>query len=191
MQCLKNDPDDLDAAFVFCWIAFNALYGQPAYLRKEEDKWSEWGDIRKFLNLMMKYGKRQMDIAMRRVSEDARKIQDNQFLCRECWVRWNEKKLLSKEQRLNEVCQEKFRDGPSDLFHRLYVLRNQIFHGCSSDRSAKNRESIAPAVSVLRILVPLFREIVRRYPHDESMKTLSFPPSVGEKPSPRKQEERV
>lgn len=178
-DCIKSDPDDLDAAFVFYWIAFNALYGQPIYLKKQDERQGDWNDILKFLGLMTKYGRVFMESVMRKAEEDIQKIQDNQFLCKLCWVRWNEKKLFSKEQRLSELCRESSRDDLCDLFHRLYVLRNQIFHGCSSDRSVKNRESIAPAVIIMRALVPVFREIVRHYGHREDfMRTLSYPPSV-------------
>ena len=178
-DCIKSDPGDLDAAFVFYWIAFNALYGQPTDLKKQDERQGDWNDILKFLGLMTKYGRVFIEPVLRKAKEDGQKIQDNQFLCKQCWVRWNEKKLFSKEQRLSELCQERSRDDLCDLFHRLYVLRNQIFHGCSSDRSAKNRESIAPAVIIMRALVPVFREIVRHYGHREDfMRTLSYPPSV-------------
>ena len=178
-DCIKSDPDDLDAAFVFYWIAFNALYGQPIYLKKQDERQGDWNDILKFLGLMTKYGRVFIEPVLRKAKEDGQKIQDNQFLCKQCWVRWNEKKLFSKEQRLSELCRERSRDNLCDLFHRLYVLRNQIFHGCSSDRSAKNRESIAPAVIIMRALVPVFREIVRLYGHREDfMRALSYPPSV-------------
>ena len=180
-DCIKSDPDDLDAAFVFCWIAFNALYGQPIYLKKQDERQGQgdWNDILKFLGLMTKYGRVSVESAMRKAQEDIQKIQDNQFLCKQCWVRWNENKLFSKEQRLSELCRERSRDNLRDLFHRLYVLRNQIFHGCSSDRSAKNRESIAPAVTVMRALVPVFREIVRHHGYREDfLRTLSYPPSA-------------
>ena len=35
------------------------------------------------------------------------------------------------------------------LFRRLYVLRKQIFHGCSKDGSSKNRPSLRAAAPVL------------------------------------------
>ncbi len=178
-DCIKKDPDDLDAAFVFCWIAFNALYGQPIYLKKQDERRGDWNDILRFLGFAKKYGAVSVESAVCNAEEDIEKIRNNQFLCKQCWVRWSEKKLFSKEQRLSELCREGSRDILLDLFHRLYVLRNQIFHGCSSDRSTKNRESILPAVTVMRALVPVFRETVRHHGYrDDFLKTLSNPPSL-------------
>src|SRR5262245_35475326 len=49
----RADGGDLDAQFIFSWIAFNALYGQARY-RDPDRQWSEIGDISKFLTLMTK-----------------------------------------------------------------------------------------------------------------------------------------
>jgi uracil-DNA glycosylase len=45
---------------------------------------------------------------------------------------------------------------------RLYVLRNQIFHGCSTFQSKANRDSLEPAVAVLSRLVPAFCRVVEQ-----------------------------
>ena len=49
-KLLDSNGEDLDAKFIFCWIAFNALYGQPKYLPHR--KGYEWNDIDKFLSCL-------------------------------------------------------------------------------------------------------------------------------------------
>jgi uracil-DNA glycosylase len=45
---------------------------------------------------------------------------------------------------------------------RLYVLRKQVFHGCSTFQSKANRDSLEPAVAVLSRLVPAFCRVVEQ-----------------------------
>jgi hypothetical protein len=46
------------------------------------------------------------------------------------------------------------------LFRRIRVLRNQIFHGCSTQRDSLNRDTLEPAVRVLETLIPTFVRIL-------------------------------
>jgi hypothetical protein len=47
---------DIDGRFIFLWIAFNALYGQPKYLRREPGcemyGRDEETDLKKFLDVI-------------------------------------------------------------------------------------------------------------------------------------------
>ncbi len=66
------------------------------------------------------------------------------------------------------------------LFGRLYVLRKQIFHGCSKDRGAKNRPSLRAAVPVLERLVSVFIDLVDGRAGDEALlENPPYPPSQG------------
>jgi len=40
------------------------------------------------------------------------------------------------------------------------VLRNQVFHGCSTNRDSLNKDTLDPALEVLGALVRLFLEIM-------------------------------
>lgn len=63
-----------------------------------------------------------------------------------------------------------------NVFDRIYVLRNQVFHGAAKYGSSKNRESVRPAVAVLSKLIPLFRDIVKNQGPEWRIETLPFPP---------------
>lgn len=183
-ECVKRDPLDIDAAFIFYWVAFNSLYGQPTYLYPRGEWAGDKKDFETFLSLMKKWGAISIERIARdpKVQEAIKEIQENQFTCNECWLRWSKKNLMTKEQRLKEKCLAPGR--PSDLnnlFYRLYTLRNQLFHGCSSDRGSKNRDSLESAVTVMKAFVPVFCEIVRHYGHrDPFLQSLAYPPSIRE-----------
>ena len=49
-----------------------------------------------------------------------------------------------------------------DLFGRLYVVRNQIFHGGSSGARSHGMTQVKAGVLLLSRLVPCFREIMRK-----------------------------
>jgi hypothetical protein len=46
------------------------------------------------------------------------------------------------------------------LWGRVRLLRNQIFHGCSSNRGSLNKDALEPALRVLSELIPVFVEVM-------------------------------
>lgn len=46
------------------------------------------------------------------------------------------------------------------LLSRIRVLRNQIFHGCSTSNKGTNRGSLLPCIRVLMIVIPTFLKIM-------------------------------
>jgi hypothetical protein len=43
---------------------------------------------------------------------------------------------------------------------RVRVLRNQIFHGCSTNRDSLNKDALDPALRVLSVLIPVFIDVM-------------------------------
>lgn len=176
----KLEPADWDGRFIFYWIAFNSLYGQPKYLEKRDERTGEGKDIGKFLNEIFFLDPDRVRQNLNAIREDRQKLMRDHFLCDECWKYWHNKQLHTAGERQRESCSHKDRDSDRvQLFARLYVLRKQLFHGCSKDRSTKNREMLKGAVLVLGNLVPLFRDIVQI--HGTRMlflNSLPYPPSV-------------
>jgi len=60
------------------------------------------------------------------------------------------------------------------IFNRFYVLRNQVLHGGATWNSSVNRNQVNDCNSVMKVLVPLFTEIMLNNP-DEEWGTLPFP----------------
>jgi hypothetical protein len=160
--------DDHDGRFIFLWIALNALFGQARYRPDGGDPAGEWGDLARFLNQV-----RQLDQSHRRIRTALAPMGNSvmsllrlPFLHRRYWIEGDTDSLrasLERDRHKAEVAWE--RGQPEmyleELFRRLYVLRNQIFHGASTDRSSANRDSLEAAVPVLAALVPVFRFLMK------------------------------
>ena len=69
------------------------------------------------------------------------------------------------------------------IFERLYILRNQIFHGASKDQSRANRPSLISAVPVLAELVPAFIKAVEDQGDRIRSDGIPYLPFKGEKSS--------
>ena len=76
-----------------------------------------------------------------------------------------------KKRWINHKYKEKARSAIEDnknvsrrvlpiLFSRLYLLRNQIFHGFSTFDSGNNRDSVIKGSCILQNFVPLFIDIM-------------------------------
>lgn len=158
----KCGEGDLDARFVFWWIGFNALYGQARY--RDDRGGSELADIRSFLDLMAKLGPRTVPalLKQRNIKADAETLLRDKYLHDCCWREWDKRKIYDRSGRETVVpsCNEKGDDELFLVFKRLYVLRKQIFHGCSKERSSKNRPSLRAAVPVLELCVNEFLTLV-------------------------------
>ncbi|HKQ50450.1 MAG TPA: hypothetical protein VJZ71_20425 [Phycisphaerae bacterium] len=64
------------------------------------------------------------------------------------------------------------------LFDRLYVMRNQVFHGASTKGSKLNRRALQASATVLMDLLPVFLEIMIDVGIDSDWGAVCFPPDV-------------
>src|SRR5207249_1104162 len=127
----RAQDGDLDAQFIFSWIAFNALYGQARY-RHLDRSWSEIADITRFLRLMTELDRRIAGILREEdLAEHVSCLVQDKFLHDCCWKQWDEHGVFDRDGRNGFVpdCNEKNDDELVQVFKRLYVLRKQIFHG--------------------------------------------------------------
>ena len=159
---LAKESDDPDAACIFFWIAFNAMYA-----RKTADytEGREQQDMSKFLRTVadLDTGKT-VYTALWGCWEDALEgFIANQFVYKPFWD--HEKGIPNNEnwkQRLEEDKQRaqqlhRRQDGlPAmrTLFERLYVLRNQLHHGGSTGSSSRNRRQVEAGAAVMAQIVP-------------------------------------
>jgi len=173
---------DTDGRFVFYWIAFNALYGQPKYLPGSDS--DEESDIKKFFAAIIPLDRRNLIRSeLDGLKFDVDELTNDIFLNKRCWVEWHQRELETARERIKYPFFAGKRDfGLTGMFKSLYVLRNQLFHGCSADRGSKNRDALKRAVKVLGILVPIFKEIVNEQENDGRLNALlgelPYPPST-------------
>jgi hypothetical protein len=167
---LKFDP--LDMRFISLWIAFNALYGQ----RRAHD----WPDIETFLERLLKSDADRVREDLLDMHAESIALLGLEFLYFEYWAsgftddmaETITRNVLQAEFNWAERTPEK---SLLSLFERLYILRNQVFHGSAKYGSSKNRDSIRPSVTLLERLVETFTKIVAA---DERSARWGPPPNV-------------
>ena len=78
---------DLDGKFIFYWIAFNALYGQPRYPREMKGEGDELRDLKSFVRDLcdVPEAARILRHALNSVDQPAADLMRNQFLIKEYW----------------------------------------------------------------------------------------------------------
>lgn len=158
-----EDWEDYHGQFIFYWIAWNALYGRERADRRFDD-----ADMRWFLGLVCDWDQPAICNAL---SPPLKRKADNlikdKFLCEVYWEQGTTRHTERAVDRDYEDAQKRWGDGKTSeylglLFRRLRVLRNQIFHGCSTDRRSLNKPSLVPAVELLGALVPTFLDVTQR-----------------------------
>lgn len=117
-------------------------------------------------------------------TEQTKILSGDMYLNDRSWVVWNQKQHKT-------LCERKSSGFPDSrpglqliqLFRQIYVLRKQIFHGCSSNKGSKNRKALEHCVEILKRFLPVFIQIVRANANDEHLeallKDLPYPPTRG------------
>lgn len=162
----EQDWEDYDyhGPFIFYWIAFNALYGRHDEIRGKKDidaiKW--------FLRQICKLDDGRLTQFLSDIKRKTDRLLQDRFLSKTYWKEGlspNFKRVQEKDFKEAQTAYEgeKFDGYLTILFERLRMLRNQIFHGCSTDRDSLNKDSLLPALEILEELVPQFVKIFKAY----------------------------
>ena len=180
-KSLKEQEWD-EGPFIFYWVAFNALYGRHRETRKGEIE-----DINWFLSRICKLDKEDGSLSLIlddiHIKRKMDSLLNNQFLSK---IYWREKgrlrnfKLdLDDDHKKAQIAYEgrKFDEYLTILFDHLLVLRNQIFHGCSTDKSRSNKGSLRPALTILEELVPQFLKVFKDHGQREKWGKVPYPRS--------------
>jgi hypothetical protein len=191
VENLNDSEKDLDAIFIFYWIAFNALYGQPGYLRHrkrtgaEKEQFGEEVDIEKFLKLLIVLdNERKIQAALTDRREEVNSLIGDIYLNDRSWVVWDQEQHITLSERKSSGFADR-RTGLQliQLFRQIYVLRKQVFHGCSSNKGSKNRKALTNSVEILKRFLAIFIQIVRANANDAHLKALlkdlPYPPTRG------------
>ena len=186
--------NDTDARCVFLWIAFNAAYAIERRAARDEWDGDEPGDWqlreRYFSKLTrLEFKRVRSAIRARRVDGTVLKLMSNVYVFWGFWgsltadpfewENWRHKERFESERdetrRLLGIADRTdARRILSLVFSRLYVLRNQLMHGCATREGSLNRRQVNEGAGLLEILVPLFVDIMADHP-DEDWGEVSFP----------------
>lgn len=176
---------DYEQTFIALWVALNALYGVPESempeIRNGESR--ELKRIAGFVGLLWNSDQETLLDSARATNRKVRMrgFLRNPFLIEPYWREGPSglKKFLSGPMSENRVLQslqdnqaDKFLEG---LLTRIYVLRNQVFHGCSTNSRGTNRGSLLPSIKILMVIVPRFWSIMMRDRDHKKWGKLPYP----------------
>ena len=175
----EMETEDSDASFIFLWIAFNAAYTSD---RSSEEGVFDKSLMTSYFQKLVKHGKKEIhELITNGHREIIIDILENEYLINPFW---NNKKgedfwkyIRSKEKRDVENLMD-YEDCIGQIltiiFNRFYVLRDQVMHGGATWNSSVNRNQVNDCNSLMKVLVPLFTEIMLNNP-DEEWGALPFP----------------
>lgn len=168
----ERESDDLDAAFIFYWIAFNAAYAADI---AAEAGVSERSSFSVFFGKLIALDreKRIYTQLWNRIPGPIRMLLDNKFVFQPYWNHkngmpgyedWEVSFAASRELNLKALAQNDTERVLSIVFDRLYVLRNQILHGGATWSGKVNRTQVADGARLLQTLVPVFVDLMLENP---------------------------
>jgi len=154
--------DDLDAQFIFLWIAFNAAYSQEI----DAVRLTETQSFQMFLKKLCELDQQEKihHLLWNEFSSSIRLLIDNQFVFQPFWDHHNgkieEQEFIDRFNNAKNKANKALGQGNSPalltvILSRLYTLRNQIMHGGATWQSSANRDQLRDAVSFLSKLVPI------------------------------------
>jgi len=161
--------DDDDARFIFLWIAFNA-----AYADEREFQSIQTGERVAFLDFFGRLvdvdkSNRIYNAVWKKFSGPIRLLMENPYIFSPFWQHHNGidgyEDWETRFQTSSDLFKKAFQNGNtarvlSQVFERLYVLRNQIVHGGSTWNSGVNRTQVRDDSAILAFLMPIFIDLM-------------------------------
>ena len=168
----EDSLEDPDAAFIFYWIAFNAVYAGDSSVTDSK------GEMSGFFAKIIKFDGKNMiyDTIWTKFHGPIRVLLLNKYVFQDFWNCQNkkpgyadwEKKFEKDNHTVRLALQTKNSMKILEkLFSRLYVLRNQLVHGGATWNSSANRSQIKDGHQIMAMLVPLFIELIMENPESD------------------------
>ena len=163
--------NDIDSKFIFLWIAFNAAYAAEAGELTE----IEARRFKRFLRQVVSRDSKALmaTILWKRYPGPVRLLLDNPYAFKPFWDFQNGVDMgrdwrvdFRNEKRRANRALASMNTGIilRILFHRLYVIRNQLIHGGATWGGKVNRSQLRDGGAILSEVVPLVIEILMDNP---------------------------
>jgi len=170
--------DDLEGTFVPLWIAFNALYGHLADDGSTAPDRASWQEF--LAGIVRADGTDRLGRALWDEQLDVLRMIDSRYLFKPFWFGEQSEadgKLKRARQRAMRGYQSRTSSAVlQELFERVYVLRQQIFHGAATCGSRVNRHTLKMGARVLSSIVPVMIEIMITSGPDVDWGEVCYPP---------------
>lgn len=169
----EQSDTDLDARFIFLWIAFNACYAVDV---DQEYRDSEKGQFKAFFDkvTLLDDDKLIYDQLWKTFSSTIRVLLDNRYVYQPFWDfhnnrpsgdNWEVRFKRAKSKAAQSLANQNTGEVLSIVFDRLYTLRNQLVHGGATWNSQANRDQIKECSLFLGTIVPLIIHIMMTHPN--------------------------
>ena len=171
LERAAQEESDMDAEFIFYWIAFNSAYGGDGCAEKEAFR----NFFRKILALGA--GREILSKIRRQCPEAIANFRDNEYVFPKFWTENTHQGTHPSEWehlfiRSNRKIDEGIKNGNAqdvleELFDRLYVLRNQLLHGSATWKGGVNRRQVENGAVIMRLLIPSFINTMLDHPVED------------------------
>ena len=168
---------DVEGQFISLWIAFNAIYG---HMQGDGMNAPDHGSWQAFLaGIVRADGEDRLGQIMWAEQRYILRLVDNQYLFRPFWLGQADadEKLARNRRNVMVHLQNRSTVGVfQELFERLYVLRQQVFHGAATSGSKLNRSYLKAATGLLLKIIPAMIEIMIDSGPETDWGEICFPP---------------
>ena len=177
--------------FIFLWISFNAAYCRELIDDRNEDPPKEFERYNDFLAKILERDSRQIikTILLETYSDPVRNLLENQYVFGPFWdwVRGSGKDLSwegSFHNRKKRAFSASVGRGDihtvlREVFSRLYVLRNQLFHGGATFATGWGRSQVRDGSRIMASLIPEILKImqtdIEQNPDADTWGAVAFP----------------
>ena len=169
----ERSGDDLDARFIFLWIAFNAAYANEIGDQERSHEQKVFGD---FLQKLVDLDKDDIlyKLIWTEFSGSIRVLLDNRFVYQPFWDFHNgkidEDEWKSRFQGANLAARKALAEHKTVtvlaiVLSRMYTLRNQLIHGGATWNSSVNRDQLRDCSAFLGKLVPFIIQLMMDNPN--------------------------
>lgn len=161
----KAETDD--EKFIFLWIAFNAGYGVE--LTEDDDDATESKRFRDFLGEVLERDRENVigGLLWKTFPGPIRVLLENRYVFGPFWkyargatTGWRSRFRASNRRARRALAKNDVHSVLVEVFLRLYVLRNQVFHGGTTFAEGLGRDQLRDGANIMASLVPAILEIM-------------------------------
>lgn len=169
----ESESKDLDARFIFQWIALNSAYARE-FSSEESERVRFHGFVATLVALDTDKALHQA--LFQQFSGPIRTLIENKFVFEPFWTAlrthessgdWERTFANSRKAATDAIMRGETAKVLSIVFDRLYVLRNQLVHGGATWNSRVNRTQLKDATNILGTIAPQLISLMLDHPdHD-------------------------
>lgn len=180
----EQEGDDMDARFLFLWIALNAAYASEfGFEHTERDQ------ARTFVGrlLALDTEKRLHAVLFQQFTGPVRTLIENKFVFEPFWKalrdhdgsgHWEQQFVASRKVALKALMDKQTDVLLSIVLDRLHTLRNQIVHGGATWNSGTNRAQVKDGAQILGSLLPIVIDLMITNDNVD-FEAIAYPPVPG------------